>query len=154
MFLTFFMFLLCSLLNISRVFWKRLLRYILPSQISPRHCYRTSTSAKWNTVHKSSCSVARDLKKTDKGEITFTKVNSEHCPENVRKNQWKNRWTKLTKWWKRWENIVFMSVSMLPPCLCSFPDPPRSWPRPSAPRPTPKRNAKVRSGTELTTRLW
>ena len=62
MFLTFFMFLLCVLLNISRVFWKRFLRYILPSQISPRHCYRTSTSAKWNIVHKSSCSVARDRK--------------------------------------------------------------------------------------------
>lgn len=66
MFLTFFMFLLCSLLNISRVFWKRFLRYILPLQISPRHCYRTSTSAKWNIVHKSSCSVARDKKKRTK----------------------------------------------------------------------------------------
>lgn len=66
MFLTFFMFLLCVLLNISRVFWKRFLRYILPSQISPRHCYRTSTSAKWNIVHKSSCSVALDKKKRTK----------------------------------------------------------------------------------------
>lgn len=126
MFLTFFMFLLCSLLNISRVFWKRFLRYILPLQISPRHCYRTSTSAKWNIVHKSSCSVARDKKKTDKGEI-------------VRKNHWKNRWTKLKKWWKD-EKTVFSCR-----CPCCLPvcarfqihqgldqGPARPDPRPSA----------------------
>ena len=126
MFLTFFMFLLCSLLNISRVFWKRFLRYILPLKDLTEALLQNQHLSQ--VEHRAQKLMFRRprLKKTDKGEI-------------VRKNHWKNRWTKLKKWWKD-EKTVFSCR-----CPCCLPvcarfqihqgldqGPARPNPRPSA----------------------